>query len=225
MRSLFSSLWWRKTIFDTVWCNKNDMLNDMSWKQVTNISGENPLAFNLLSKKPLHQNINYPVHELSAWLGKTCIGFLSPAISWIMFLLFRSHGGVIYSSFVKMKTWTRSRCLVSQIDCVTALPFWGRFWQISKMILIGVRWRRLSGSVHTWCPGTVPGYDSKLSTNVNTPFYKYPMPKFRLSAIFMCHISHNRHIKFSFSWYQFTWNLQEMMVEGYTVWHRSGIQK
>ena len=31
-------------------------------------------------------------------------------------------------------------------------------------------------------PGTVPGYDSKLSTNVNTPFSKYPTPKFGLGA-------------------------------------------
>ena len=40
----------------------------------------------------------------------------------------------------------------------------------------------LLGSVHTWCPVMVPGYDSKLSTNVNTPFSKYPMPKFGLGA-------------------------------------------
>ena len=30
------------------------------------------------------------------------------------------------------------------------------------------------GSVHTWCPGTVPGYDTKLGTNVNPLFFKYP---------------------------------------------------
>ena len=29
-------------------------------------------------------------------------------------------------------------------------------------------------------PGTVAGYDSKLISNVNTPFSKYPMPKFEL---------------------------------------------
>ena len=48
--------------------------------------------------------------------------------------------------------------------------------------LLGENIQRPLGSVHTWCPGSVPGYDSKLSAHVNTPFSKSPMPKFRLSA-------------------------------------------
>ena len=113
------------------------ILNDMSRKQVANNSDDNPLAFNSLSKKPQHQNITYPILELSAWLGQTCTPFLSPAISWITFAPFRSLGDndFIYSCFCQDElTWTRSGRLVSRKDCVTTLPFWDRFWQISRMI-------------------------------------------------------------------------------------------
>ena len=34
------------------------------------------------------------------------------------------------------------------------------------------------GSVHTWCPGTVPGFYSTPGTNVNTPFFLVPTPEF-----------------------------------------------
>ena len=36
----------------------------------------------------------------------------------------------------------------------------------------------LLGSVHTWCPGTVPGFYSTPGTNVNTPFFLVPTPEF-----------------------------------------------
>ena len=43
--------------------------------------------------------------------------------------------------------------------------------------LINIRMWAL-GSVHTWCPGTVPGFYSTPGTNVNTPFFLVPTPEF-----------------------------------------------
>ena len=74
-------------------------------------------------------------------------------------------------------------------DCVNLTPY--KFWKPDWHRMMNT-WTdnnsrlmetfRFWGSVHTWCPGTVPRYDSKLSTNVNTPVSKYPTPNFRLGA-------------------------------------------
>ena len=62
----------------------------------------------------------------------------------------------------------------------------------TKCILIKKFFPYVLGSVHTWCPGTVPGFCSTPGTNVNTPFSWYPrlnsgtvpVPEYKVSTLY-----------------------------------------